>query len=757
MAKLTVVAGVAGVALGLAVLVGWAFDIDRLKSVAPAFVTMKANTALAFALSGVALLLLRPLPSDLSTARRTTGLATAGLVLLIGAVTLSQDLFGFDLGIDELLFVDSAVAPRTGAPGRMAPNSALCFAVLGASLLLLAARSRRLANLAQAAAAFVLAAGLLALMGYLYGVQELHHLVQDATAMALHTSTGFIVLGLGAILAHAQDGWMAIFTSRTLGGVVARRLVPALVIVIMVIGGLRVLGEAQGLYSSRYGAALFALATMALLGVVVWRTALAVARLDEARRRAEREVYEQRNWLETTLISIGDAVITTDTRGRVVFLNRVAEQLTAWTTNEAAGRPLDEVFPIVHEMTGETVDNPVGRVLREGRVVGLANHTVLEGRDGRRTPIEDSAAPIRDEDGRIIGVVLVFRDVTKERAAENELRASEALKGAIIESAIDGLITMDHEGRIVEFNPAAERMFGYSREEIIGQPLAELIIPPELRAKHYEGLRHFLDTGEGPVLGRRIEVPALRANGEEFPVEIAIVRIPTAGPPVFTGHIQDISERKRAEEKMRTIMAELNHRVKNTLAVIQSIAQQTMRRSPDYDTFQTAFISRLRALAAAHSLITQTQWEGASLHDIIDSELVARVDTKDQYAVDGPEISLRPKMALAMHMVVHELVTNAVKYGALKSADGRVVVQWTAPNGSTADARLALEWTESTPHKISPPREDGYGSRLIARLVEYDLQGVIEREFHESGLRCRINIPLVESDAERDEELSGAV
>jgi len=153
-----------------------------------------------------------------------------------------------------------------------------------------------------------------------------------------------------------------------------------------------------------------------------------------------------------------------------------------------------------------------------------------------------------------IYTLVILRDVTARRRAEQLLRDSEALKGAILESALDSIIAMDHEGRVVEWNPAAERTFGYRRGEVIGREMSELIVPPALRERHRQGLARCLDTGEGSVLGRRVEMTAMRADGEEFPVELAISRIPRDGPPTFTGYVRDVTERKRAEE-LRNQMA----------------------------------------------------------------------------------------------------------------------------------------------------------------------------------------------------------
>ena len=148
-------------------------------------------------------------------------------------------------------------------------------------------------------------------------------------------------------------------------------------------------------------------------------------------------------------------------------------------------------------------------------------------------------------------MVLIFRDVTEQRQAQLALRQSEARKTAILDTAQDCIITIDHEGKVVEFNPAAERTFGHRRADVVGRQMAELIVPPLLREQHYRGLAHYLATGEGPVLDKRLEMPALRADGTEFPVELAITRISGEGRPLFTAYLRDVTERKRAEQASR--------------------------------------------------------------------------------------------------------------------------------------------------------------------------------------------------------------
>jgi PAS domain S-box-containing protein len=274
---------------------------------------------------------------------------------------------------------------------------------------------------------------------------------------------------------------------------------------------------------------------------------------ENARRLAEetaaRQVaHQERERLRVTLASIGDAVISTDAEGRVEFLNTVAEDLVGWKSGEAAGRALEDVFRIVNENTRRPVENPALRALRDGKIVGLANHTILIARDGTEHPIDDSAAPIQDASGDVIGSVLVFRDITDRRQTEQTLQSSEARMRAILETALDCVIAMDHDGKVVEFNSAAERTFGYARSEVVGRELSEFIIPPSLRDQYLQGMSRYLTTGEGPVLGHRHELPALRADGTEIPVEVSITSSSAKGSPLFTAYLRDISERKRAEQ-----------------------------------------------------------------------------------------------------------------------------------------------------------------------------------------------------------------
>src|SRR2546421_1492363 len=261
-------------------------------------------------------------------------------------------------------------------------------------------------------------------------------------------------------------------------------------------------------------------------------------------------MHEQREWLRVTLSSIGDAVITTDTKGSITYLNPVAVSLTGWSQEDAAGIPLELVFKIINEETRQTVENPATRALREGLVVGLANHTLLIAKDGTERAIDDSAAPIRNANGEVAGVVLVFRDVTDRRAAERELRESEERFRLLVEGAQDYAIFMlDPRGYITSWNSGAERIKGYREEEIIGKHFS-CFYPPERVEAGYpdQELEAAATKGRFEDEGWR-----LRKDGSKFWANVIITALRDESGKLkgFSKITRDRTEAMRKESEIR--------------------------------------------------------------------------------------------------------------------------------------------------------------------------------------------------------------
>ena len=267
--------------------------------------------------------------------------------------------------------------------------------------------------------------------------------------------------------------------------------------------------------------------------------------IDE-RKRAEDALRESERGSRLIVDSIPGLVAVFTPAGDVEFVNRQVleyfgrtfEELKRWGTG---GTTHPEDFPRVVELFTQSIasGDPFEFEVRARRS------------DGVYRWFQSRGFPLRDPNGQIVRWYNLLIDIDERKRAEEELQLSEARKAAILDSALECIVTIDHEGCITEFNPAAERTFGYRRAEVLGQQLADLLIPPALRERHRQGFARYLATSEARVLGKRIEMTAVRADGIEIPVEIAITRIPLDGPPSFTGYLRDITERKRAEEKLR--------------------------------------------------------------------------------------------------------------------------------------------------------------------------------------------------------------
>jgi PAS domain S-box-containing protein len=309
------------------------------------------------------------------------------------------------------------------------------------------------------------------------------------------------------------------------------------------------------------------------------------------KHKMERRLKEREEWLSTTLASIGDAVIATDIKGRIIFINHVAEFLTGWKQEDAIGIPLEEIFKIVNEKTRKPVEDPVEKVLREGIIVGLANHTILIAKDETERPIDDSGAPIRDDKGNVTGVVLVFRDVSGRREAEHALRQSEERYRTLFEDSRDAIYITAREGMFVDANQSMLDLFGYSREEMIGLDARKIYVNPDDRNIFQKEIEQ-----TGSV--KEYEVKFCKKDGTKMDCLLtSSVRQDDDGSILgYQGIIHDITERNRIEahlqqvqklESIGTLAGGIAHDFNNLLMGIQGHASLILLDTdPHHPNFQ---------------------------------------------------------------------------------------------------------------------------------------------------------------------------
>jgi PAS domain S-box-containing protein len=291
------------------------------------------------------------------------------------------------------------------------------------------------------------------------------------------------------------------------------------------------------------------------LVLLLWRLGWAVDTVVREREDFAEKIEESRQLLETTLASIGDAVIMTDSRGDIRFMNPVAERLTGWLVGDAGKKPLNEIFQVLDETTRKVVDNPFRAVLRKDVGEGLAEHTILVSKDGAELSIEDSSAPIRDAAGKVLGIVLVFRDVTARRIAERELEHWKQ----IFSGAGFGMFVADaRSGVIVDMNPTFAAMHGYSVNELLGTRLHALV-PQDSHDDFSSALRMANEKGR-----HMFEDQHLRRDGTEFPSLVDVTKFHDGRTELLAGYCSDITERKRfedalkeSEERFRTLASAL--------------------------------------------------------------------------------------------------------------------------------------------------------------------------------------------------------
>lgn len=441
--------GWAVILLAAVQLLGWQFNIELLKRPVPNWVAMNPLTAVAFISLNAAFLLLKK-----QTTRTLSGLGyiLATFILLVGLIRLVGVLTGFDLHIDEFLFHQKVEMELTDhIPSRIAPNTAFCIMLMAITLLIFRSVNYRWRIIAQLFCLGVALLALFAIIGYSYQVQEFYK-ISLHIPMAIQTAVGFLLLSMAILFAMPSEGFMIEFTSSLNGSKVTRNIVPLAIILPFVLGFVRLVAQWEGLITLELGTVALVLSMIFIFLSLVYFEARQLNANDRERLKAEQQLFIKNEWFNQTLVSLGDGVITTDTNGVITLINKAATELTGWQPEEATGTHIDHVFEITNELSGLKVINPVMEALQKNRIVLLANHTILTKKDGSQLFINDSGAPIHDASGKVIGGVLIFRDITQRKKAEEEIIKSELFNRTILESSPDCLKVLDAEGRLLFMN-----------------------------------------------------------------------------------------------------------------------------------------------------------------------------------------------------------------------------------------------------------------------------------------------------------------
>lgn len=434
------------------------------------------------------------------------------------------------------------------------------------------------------------------------------------------------------------------------------------------------------------------------------------------------------------------AMYACDVSGRLRWFNRRAAQL--WGREPKLNDDV-ELFCgslKIHALDGRSIPHdqaPMAQVLKTGEPVDSAEATI-ERPDGSRITVAVHIDPIKDSSGQIRGAINCFHEVSVQRRAQIEAVESEGRLRELLEALPVAIYTTDLNGKITFYNQAAIDLWGHrpDLESNFWCGSWKLFWPDGKAIKHEEcPMAIALKAGEAV---RGYEAIAERPDG----TRVSFIPYPTplhdeSGKMIgAVNMLVDITKRKAAEQRMELLSREVNHRAKNMLAVIQSIVR--LSTTPDTRAFADVLLGRITALGRAHNLLSENRWESAALQRLIEEELAPfRGGGESRVRISGPGLSLATSAAQPLSIVVHELATNAAKYGALSSPAGRISIEWVR----NPDGRAVLRWSETGGPSVRPPARQNFGLNVIGIVVRSQLGGSVHYDWRPDGLICTIEIP----------------
>ncbi len=408
-----------------------------------------------------------------------------------------------------------------------------------------------------------------------------------------------------------------------------------------------------------------------------------------------------------------EGALTLSLQGIILYCNEAFASIA----DEAAPRIVgSSVLRLISQRDFELLSQPEGCRSRE---------MVLNRLGGGLAAVTVSSAPLLVEGQPVISVV-----VTDLTGHQLRLRYE-----AIVESISQPVYSLTPSLIIESWNPGAAELYGYAPIEIIGRPERDLCPEDEV-----EALQKLVD--EVRECGHALSRDARRLRKDGSVVQVIFCLAPLRdGNDQLTGYAAiayDITERKAQEKTRQLLLDELNHRVKNTLAMVQSIARLTLRQTKSPEDFAASFSGRIQALAGAHDVLTASSWQGADLGSLVKDQLIISDASEGRFRCSGPSVKLEPQAAVGLSLVLHELGTNASKYGSLSAATGHVNLSWKTEDGGNA---LKLRWQEANGPKVTEPSRRGFGTFIIEQSLS-GLDGGAELRFEPTGLVCEMRLPI---------------
>ncbi len=443
------------------------------------------------------------------------------------------------------------------------------------------------------------------------------------------------------------------------------------------------------------------------------------------------------------------AVYMTDDEGFITFYNDAAVQLWgctptvgesrwsgAWRLYYFDGRPMP------HEQS------PTAIAIRERRAL-CSERAVAERPDGSRVAFMSFPTPLLDGEGKMIGAIDTLIDKSdQQRADETSLRLA-----AIVESTGDAIVSKDLNSIITSWNGAAERLFGYTAEEAIGKSVTMLI--PADRQNEEVDIISRIHRGERV---ETYETIRQRKDGSLVPVSLTVSPVRDAfGRIAGASKIaRDISLHKDSEQRIRLLMREVNHRVKNQYAVILSMIRETNKRSRTPTDFERQVRERIMALSLSHDLLVLGDWKGTTVFELLLAQLKP-FGHEDRVTISGPSLKLKPNAVQYLGIAFHELATNSAKYGAIATAGGKVKIEWVVASRPGGDKRFLLTWQESGARAKADEAPRGFGTVVLERIAPQAVSGTGHMEHHVDGVLWNLDAPLDQVEASLGEEEAGQV